>query len=56
MRGITTRVYSINQLKVDEACQQLAVLILDLASGEKLLNIKEQIEAHLKIEKEAGNE
>ena len=41
--GKADRVYSINQEKVDEACQALAEIILKIASPNKLLDIKKQI-------------
>jgi hypothetical protein len=47
-KGIAAKVYKVNQSKVDEACGELALLILELASREKLVTIKGQIEHKLK--------
>lgn len=47
--GIAARVYSINQPKLDEALQSSVDMILDVASKKKLADIKEQIEAKLKV-------
>jgi hypothetical protein len=46
-KGKVARVYSINQEKLDEACQAMADLLLDFASKEKLTHIKMQIDKKL---------
>ena len=49
-KGKAVRMYNVNQKALDEAIQALVNLILELASEEKLSDIKGQLETHLKAE------
>lgn len=46
--GKAARVYSVNQEKLDEALQASMDFILEVASEEKLTDIKKQLDARLK--------